>query len=539
MSNPSAYLTTPWRSLIVVHLLALIGLFAWVIAETKPVAMHDLHLADGERLKCVSYAPYRLPGQTPFDAALVIGIDQIRADLTALARITDCVRLYSVDQGLDQVPGVAREVGLKVLLGAWISANPEHNRKELERALDVANSNTDVVSLLIVGNEVLLRRERSMAQMEELIRHAQASTEVPVTYADVWEFWIENAELADAVDTVTVHILPFWENDPVGVDEAIEHVVNTVREVEETFAKPVLIGETGWPSAGRQREASQPSRVGQARYIREFVHQAHLEGWNYNLIEAVDQPWKRQLEGTVGGFWGILDTDLIPKFPLAGPVRERESALPVLFGALAGAALTLGLGMLRRPAQNTPARIGALLLMGLTFGAVAILQWEHALLAYRNSFEWALLGTIALTGLASPLLVTCWHSGALLSMAGAWQNLRTNPVELTRLETLLPLCRGLLLFAAAVAALLLVMDPRYRDFPTLLYLVPALCLAPLQWVANEPAGIEERVCAWIIALSVTGRWVSEPFNPQALAWLAVGLLISIPFLRKMPRQHQQ
>lgn len=530
---------TPWRALALVHLLALIGLFAWVMAETRPVAMHDLHLADGERLKCVSYAPYRLPGQTPFDADLKIGIDQIRADLTELARITECVRLYSVDQGLDQVPTVAREVGLKVLLGAWISANPEHNRKELDRALDVANSNPDVVSLLIVGNEVLLRRERSMAQMEELIRYAQANTEIPITYADVWEFWIENAELADAVDTVTVHILPFWENDPVGVDEAIEHVIDTVREVRETFTQPVLIGETGWPSAGRQREASQPSRVGQARYIREFVHQAHLEGWDYNLIEAVDQPWKRQLEGTVGGFWGILDTELQPKFPLSGSVRERESVVPVLVAALAGAALMLGLGMLRRPPQNAPVRIVALLLMGLTFGAVALLQWEHAVLAYRNAFEWSLLGAIALVGLGIPLLVTCGQSDQLHNLADTWQHLRANPVALTRTETLLSLGRGLVLFAGAVGALLLVMDPRYRDFPTLLYLVPALCLAPLHWAAPARSGIEERVCAWIIALSAVGRWISEPLNPQALAWLTVGLLISIPFLRSMSRQHQQ
>lgn len=539
MPNPNPPPVMPWRALIVVHLLALIGIFAWVMAETRPVAMHDLHLAEGERLKCVSYAPYRLPGQTPFDPDLTIGVDQIRADLTELARITECVRLYSVDQGLDQVPAVARELGLKVLLGAWISANPEHNRRELDHALEVANSNKDVVSLLIVGNEVLLRRERTMEQMEALIRYAQTNTEIPVTYADVWEFWIENAKLADAVDTVTVHILPFWENDPVGVDEALEHVIDTVHEVDETFAKPLLIGETGWPSAGRQREASQPSRVGQARYIREFVHQAHLEGWHYNLIEAVDQPWKRQLEGTVGGFWGILDTELKPKFPLSGPVRERESALPVLFAALAGAALMLGLGRLRRPAHNTAARMGALLLMGLAFGAVALLQWEHAMLAYRNSFEWALLGTIALAGLGLALLVASWPGDQLRNLADTWQQLRANPATLAKNANLLSLARGLILFAAAVAALLLVMDPRYRDFPTLLYLVPALCFAPLQWADPTRSGIEERVCAWIIVLSVTGRWISEPFNPQALAWLAVGLLLSVPFLRVKPRQYQQ
>src|SRR5690606_30756330 len=104
---------------------------------------------------------------------------------------------------------------------------------------------------------------------------------------------------------------------------------------------PVVIGETGWPSAGRQREGAIPSRVNQARYVREFLALAERRGWQYNFIEAVDQPWKRWLEGTVGGHWGMLDTSLAPKFPLTGPIAERESFWPVLVWAGMGAALLL------------------------------------------------------------------------------------------------------------------------------------------------------------------------------------------------------
>ena len=314
-----------WLALLIASTTMLLLLAAMLWQQTRPVRMHDLHLAEGEKLRCVSYAPYHRPGQTPLLEDTRIEREQIAADLAALAKITDCVRLYSIDQGLEHVPELARPLGLKVLLGAWIGYEKTKNARELERAIALANANADVVRALIVGNEVLLRRERTEDEMRELIRHAKAHAKVPVTYADVWEFWTRHDSLANEVDFVTVHILPFWEDEPVDIELALQHVAETRRHVGEHFAgKKILIGETGWPSAGRQREESKPSRVNQARYIREFVHRAHAEGWDYNLIEAIDQPWKRRLEGTVGGFWGMLDADsLEPKFPLAGAVAGR------------------------------------------------------------------------------------------------------------------------------------------------------------------------------------------------------------------------
>ena len=81
-------------------------------------------------------------------------------------------------------------------------------------------------------------------------------------------------------------------------------------------------GRTGGPSAGRQRWGAVPSVVNEARFFREFLAFAQQSGVRYNVIEAFDQPWKRLLEGTVGGYWGIFDGALEPKFPMTGPVVE-------------------------------------------------------------------------------------------------------------------------------------------------------------------------------------------------------------------------
>src|SRR5258708_22645216 len=72
-------------------------------------------------------------------------------------------------------------------------------------------------------------------------------------------------------------------------------------------AKEILIGETGWPSAGRMREGALPSRTNQARIVSDILDLAKREGFRVNLIEAYDQPWKRQLQGTGGGYWGLFD----------------------------------------------------------------------------------------------------------------------------------------------------------------------------------------------------------------------------------------
>ena len=55
----------------------------------------------------------------------------------------------------------ARELGLKVILGAWLGVDEAMNERALTRAIELANANTDVVDVLMVGNEVLLRQEQS------------------------------------------------------------------------------------------------------------------------------------------------------------------------------------------------------------------------------------------------------------------------------------------------------------------------------------------------------------------------------------------
>ena len=143
----------------------------------------------------------------------------------------------------------------------------------------------------------------SASELAATIRWVKAQLAVPVTYADVWEFWLRNREIYGAVDFVTVHILPFWEDIPVPAESAAAHVrCYPQADTLEFPGKEILIGEIGWPSEGRMRKSALPSRTNQARVVSEILDLARRENFRVNLFEAYDKSWKQQLEGTAGGY---------------------------------------------------------------------------------------------------------------------------------------------------------------------------------------------------------------------------------------------
>ncbi|MCE3286272.1 MAG: exo-beta,3-glucanase, partial [Steroidobacteraceae bacterium] len=212
--------------------------------DARPVPLQD---GAAGRLPCVSYAPSQ---QHAGSVGESLTPDQIRFDLELLARRTSCVRTYTVAAGHDLVPAVAQKLGMEVLLGLWLGRDAAHNERELARGIAVAKRHRETVRAIVVGNEVLLRHELTPGQLAALIRRVGAETRLPVTYADVWGRWLDHAQLARDVSFVTVHILPYWDDEPVAVEEVIEQVDRLYTELQQRIPGKVLyIGETGWPSA--------------------------------------------------------------------------------------------------------------------------------------------------------------------------------------------------------------------------------------------------------------------------------------------------
>src|SRR6202030_3308057 len=268
-------LRTP-LALLLLSLGAIAAAWWWL---ATPITLVRAPIDPNAKLLCVSYAPFR-GAQTPLDPTTRIAPEQIAQDLARLAKISECVRTYSIENGLDQVPELAAKVGLKVIQGIWLSSSRQKNLAQVTTGIRLAKEYPSTIPPLVVGNEVLLRGEMTQSDLAATIRSVKAQVSVPVTYADVWEFWLRYREIYDAVDFITIHILPYWEDFPIRAKYAAAHVEQIRRRMEVTFpGKEILIGETGWPSAGRMRDAALPSRTNQARVVSEILDLAKRQNF--------------------------------------------------------------------------------------------------------------------------------------------------------------------------------------------------------------------------------------------------------------------
>src|SRR3984893_10797521 len=197
---------------------------------------------------------------------------RIRSDLEVLAPHTRALRTYASTGGLELVPAIANEFGLKVSLGAWIGNDEERNEREIRSSIDVARHNPNVTRL-IVGNETIFRREHTADYMIRLLERVKRESRVPVTTAEQWPLWLEHPELSNAVDCIFAHVIPYWEgfSDKLAVDQAFI----IYDKLHAAFPnKQIVIGEFGWPSAGHNIRNATPGRGQQAKVLREFVARA-------------------------------------------------------------------------------------------------------------------------------------------------------------------------------------------------------------------------------------------------------------------------
>lgn len=505
-----------------------------------PVTLVRAPIDPAAKLECVSYAPFR-GEQTPHDPDLIVSPDQIAEDLAELAKITKCIRTYSIDNGLDKVPELASRVGLKVLLGVWLGRNHAKNALLADAAISLARHHPGTVSAIIVGSEVLLRGDMIVSDLREIIRSVKRRVDVPVTYADVWEFWLRYREVGADVDFVTVHFLPYWEDVPPSAEDAAAHVDQIRLQVVAAFpGKEILIGETGWPSYGRMREGALPSRINQARFISEILDRAQRYNFRVNLFEAYDEPWKRRWEGTVGGYWGSLDaTDRKLKYPAGEEISNYPSWKLQMGGGLAFCISVFAAAWLTARRQAPSPRAASWVAVAVCAIAGGILLGIGVDKMLHESYGiggWLIQGLLLAAGVAAPLLSA--HAlmmgrplptflEILAPSEGQSPPLMTKVLGITLIVTTL---------IAAQTALTLVFDPRWQDFPFAALTMAVLPFFAMSFVNSAKLGtrpLAEAVFAGLFAVTVPYIAFNEgPHNWQSLwtcaAYLALGITLWRP-----------
>jgi exo-beta-1,3-glucanase (GH17 family) len=527
-------LRTPLALLLVS--LGVIAAMWWWLAMPITLARAPIEL--DAKVQCVSYAPFR-GAQTPLEPTTYIDADQIEQDLIQLARISECVRTYSIENGLDQVPAIAAKVGIKVIQGIWLGSNKLKNQQQIAIAVNLIKRYPKVITAVVVGNEVLLRGEMTTADLAATIRSVKVQVTVPVTYADVWEYWLRNREIYDTVDFVTVHILPYWEDVPIRAKLAAAHVDAIRQQVAVAFpGKEILIGETGWPSAGRMREGALPSRANQARVVSEILDLAKRENFRVNLIEAYDQPWKRRLEGTVGGYWGLFDAvQRAVKYPPGQPVSNYPMwKLQMVAGMMLSVIIFL-VGWLTLRRKPWSPGVAPWLSVAVSATSAGVLLGIAADKMFYESFGvggWLQWGALLAAGVLAPIM------GANAVMSG-----RSLPTFLDLLgpadgrthglsSYLLGLALAVTVLVGAETALGFVFDPRYRDFPfaSLTMAVVPFALLLINRPVQGVRPIAEASFAGLLAISAIFVIFNEGReNWQALWTCAIYLVLAFTLWR--------
>ena len=446
-------------SLLLAALLSAVAAVALWVWFDRPVPVAESW--EGP-VSSVSFAPFRR-GQSPLTKVYPTS-QQIEQDLQSLVGRTRGVRTYTSEEGMEVVPDMAAKLGLKVIFSAWLTNETEAKGKKLNDAeidglIKAANAHPNEIERVIVGNEVLLRRDLKPEELIAYIRKVKAAVKQPVSYADVWAFYLKYPEVAKEVDFITIHILPFWEDEPEPIDNVDDYMVRIVERMRATFpGKPILIGESGWPTRGRDRGPAAANMVEGARFVRTLAKLAHERGFDYNVVEAFDQPWKAKMEGTVGANWGVVDGHRRVKYTMSGPVQENQDwPIHAAISVLLGAAATVWALMCR--GVNVP--VGRSIILALFAQFLAALTVWQAINAWWLGYDF-LGDALAILRIG----LHAWMARALFKAAAA---IAVTDGAISGIGVRLVPFYGA---CAVLSTVLLLVHGRYRDIPNLEFLIP-------------------------------------------------------------------
>jgi cellulose synthase/poly-beta-1,6-N-acetylglucosamine synthase-like glycosyltransferase/exo-beta-1,3-glucanase (GH17 family) len=402
----------------------------WGVLQDKQQAP-DFH----GMLPSASYTPFE-PGHT---VDIATDSEKIRADLKQFSTITRAVRLYTSTEGSELVPPIAAELGMKVMVGAWITKDENRNSREIDAAINLARKNSNVIGI-VVGNETIFRgdqipienlgpqtdvppdpaeatrilheesqrlldaeaqpadkradavkwaiAENNIHRLIKVIQRVRKSVNgIPVTTGEIYSVWSEHPELASNVDFIGAHVLPYWEG--YSSAEAVDQAVNRYNFLRNQFpGKRVMVAEFGWPSNGYNLGKADPGPFQQATVLRNFVNRAEAIGMEYNIVEAIDQPWK-YFEGGVGPYWGMFNAAREPKFSWVGPIVNPDYWKLATIALLVGILMSLPILRLAEPT--------VLQTLVLSAAANGVGAWAATVFAFWDSHYFVLGSAFALT----------------------------------------------------------------------------------------------------------------------------------------------
>jgi exo-beta-1,3-glucanase (GH17 family) len=276
------------------------------------VGFTNPYLGIGKQPVCLGI--FTKAGQNPNSST--VPPEQVAEQIAVASRYTTGIRLYSLRNGNEYAARYGHDKDLIVAGGAWIGPDSAANKVECDAAIALANEG--VLSSVIVGSEALLRGDCDEATLAGWVKYVKdrIPAAVKVSCADTWHIWNNGGSglptLAAAVDFIVIHCWPYWEG--CRINDAVDKVHRDYDIVKALYpTKAVIIGETGWPSAGSAFGAANPGEIEQRRFVADFVAWAKANTVSYYLFELFDEPWKSEGGTGVGPHWGLMTSDYVAK----------------------------------------------------------------------------------------------------------------------------------------------------------------------------------------------------------------------------------
>ena len=254
-------------------------------------------------------SPYE-EGQQPGDT---LTEEQIRRRLKIIQPYTKWIRSFSCTEGNELIPKIARELGIKTFVGAWLGNDAEINKKEIAGLIKLANEG--YVDIAAVGNEVMYRQDLSEEELLSFINEVKEkiTTDVPVGYVDAYYEFEDRPAISDACDIILANCYPFWEG--CHQDYSLLYMKDMYRRAQRAGkGKKVIITETGWPNQGSSLAGAVPSKENAMKYFINAQLWSKEEDIDLFYFSSFDESWKVGSEGDVGSYWGIWDKDEKLKF---------------------------------------------------------------------------------------------------------------------------------------------------------------------------------------------------------------------------------
>ncbi|KAF2482751.1 putative glucan 1,3-beta-glucosidase [Neohortaea acidophila] len=223
---------------------------------------------------------------------------------------------------------------IKVWLGVWLENNATTNTRQLDQMYDILDQYpTSHFAGVIVGNEVLFRKDMTAAQLGEQLlivkkNLAAKGITLPVSTSDIGSAWTKT--IAADSDIVMGNVHPFFAG--VKPNVAASWTWSFWQNNDVVVAGPAygsyprsLISETGWPSQGgndcgtgvKCPTPTEGSIAGISEmnvFMDTWICPALANGTTYFWFEAFDEPWTTIFDDpTTGDYWephwGLMDVN--------------------------------------------------------------------------------------------------------------------------------------------------------------------------------------------------------------------------------------